>query len=241
MIAKEILIEIGNTLKIDSNYRVVLSKLDEINRQTNQFWHSEIKNLDDEKLISLFKGIVLVEKELNWIGGSVAGGIWIYKEIIKRNLDANYSLANWTLSITNNPYLPFGSTNYESKSILEYFERKTNIYHRKELEKINKEINVLNDNIIGLKNTIIRQQKEIEELKFRNSLLKKTNYEIANIIISDNSKPVYFYLSELEKLLKDDTLQKEIFIDIMKRFKEKEKGNIKETKNKIEQKIKNYS
>lgn len=99
----------------------------------------------------------------------------------------------------------------------------------------------MNDNVIGLKNTIIRQQKEIEELKFRNSLLKKTNYEIANIIISDNSKPVCFYLSELEKLLKDDTLQKEIFIDIMKRFKEKEKGNIKETKNKIEQKIKNYS
>lgn len=241
MIAKEILIEIGNTLNIDSNYRTVLSKLDEINRQTNQFWHSETKNLEDKKLISLFKGIVIVEKELNWIGGSVAGGIWIYKEIIKRNLDDNYSLANWTLSITNNPYLPFGSTNYESKSILEYFEKKTNIYHRKEIEKVNKEINFLNDKIIGSKNTIIRQQKEIEELKFRNSLLKKTNYEIAKIIISDKSKPIYFYLSELERLLEDDTLHKEIFIDIMRRFKDKERGNIKETKNKIEQKIKNYS
>lgn len=237
MIPKEIFIDIGNNQKISSEQKAILSKIDDINIQTNKFWNSITIDLDDETLIKLYKGLVTVEKELNWLGGSVAGGIWIYKEISKRNLDKNYSIADWTLSITNNSYLPFGSTNYNAKSIVEYFDRKWSIYHRKELEKISKEIHSLNDEINGLKNTIRRKQKEIDDLKYRNSLLLKSNSEIANIIISDKSKPIYFYSTEIERILNDKSIGRDFFEQIIKRFKEREKRNTKKLKLKIEQRI----
>lgn len=241
MIPKEALIEIGTNQKINSEQKVVLSKLDDINRKSHKFWHSSIIDLDDETLVKLYKGIVIVEKELNWAGGSVAGGVWVYKEIVNRKLDNNYFIADWTLSITNNNYLPFGSTNYGAKGIVEYFQSKWHIFQRNETEKISKEMNVLNNEINGLKNTIHGQQKEIDELKYRNSLLLKSNNEIAKIIISDKSKPVYFYMPEIERILNDKTIEKEIFEQLLIKFKEKEKRNIRALKLKIEQRINNYN
>ena len=241
MIPKQLLIEIGTVQEINSEQKLYLSKLDEINRQTNKVWNSIIIDLDDENLVKLYKGIVIVEKELKWIGGSVAGGIWVYKEISKRKIDENFLIGDWTLSITNNSYLPFGSTNYDAKTIVEYFNRKWNNYHRREIEKIAKEIRNLNEDKIGLENTIERQQNEIDDLKYRNSLLSKSNIEIANIIISDNSKSIYFYSTEIEKIINDKSIGKEIYEQIFSRFKEKEKRNIKALKAKLEERINNYS
>ena len=146
----EILIEIGNSEIINNDQKAILSKADEINRQSPNYWNSETLILNDNEIMSLFKGIVISEKELSWIGGSVAGGIWIYKEIIRRGLEKDYLIANWALSITNNDYLPFGSTNYDAKNIVEYFNRKSEIYYRKEFEKKNKEIRILNEKVLGL-------------------------------------------------------------------------------------------
>ena len=67
MIPKQLLIEIGTVQEINSEQKLYLSKLDEINRQTNKVWNSIIIDLDDENLVKLYKGIVIVEKELKWM------------------------------------------------------------------------------------------------------------------------------------------------------------------------------
>jgi hypothetical protein len=236
----EILIGIGDLEIINPNQTSTLSKLGEINRQSYKYWIAETRIFNDNEIISLFKGIVIAEKELDWAGGSVAGGIWIYKEIIKRDLDKNYSIANWALSITNNDYMPFGSTNYNAKNIVDYFGRKSGIYHQKDLEKKNKEIRILNEKVIGLANKIIGLKKQIEELKIKKSFDDKSNNEIAIIIIEDNSKPVYFYFSEIKNIIRDPTISLDNLKLILNKFKTKEKGTIKELKLELETRINNY-
>ena len=51
---------------------------DYINRQHGNTWQEFITKLTDEDLIFVFKALVRLEKELEWIGGSVAGAIWVY-------------------------------------------------------------------------------------------------------------------------------------------------------------------
>ncbi len=101
------LINIGRTFPIN---------IDELkNRFTNYsinrlHWrerHFFCEKLNNDDLIFLFRGIVQVESKLNWVGGSVAGGVWIYKNIQKRNLDDENELSNWSSANTNNPYLKF--------------------------------------------------------------------------------------------------------------------------------------
>tara|TARA_B110000046_G_scaffold71288_1_gene79218 strand:+ start:332 stop:670 length:339 start_codon:yes stop_codon:yes gene_type:complete len=80
---------------------------DSINRLHWREWNFFCEKLNNEDLTFLFRGIVQVESKLNWIGGSVAGGVWIYKNIQKRNLDNENELSNWSSANTNNPYLKF--------------------------------------------------------------------------------------------------------------------------------------
>ena len=233
----ELLINIGKNLQLSSNEKSILVDLDNINRQSIKFWNEEIKEINNENLIFLFKGIVFVEKELCWNGGSVAGGIWIYKEIDFRNLDNDYNIANWTFANTNNDYLPFGSTNYGAKNIIEYNNRKWNISKSREIEKFSKEINKLNRNINGREQTIIRQQKAINDLKYRNDLLKKTNIEIAELIVSDDSKSIYFYYAEIERIIQDEKINIKLIERILEKFNGNEKRNLKILKIKIAERI----
>lgn len=233
----ELLINIGKNLQLSSKEKSILIDLDNINRQSIKFWNEEIKEINNENLIFLFKGIVFVEKELCWNGGSVAGGIWIYKEIDFRNLDNDYNIANWTFANTNNDYLPFGSKNYGAKNIIEYNNRKWNISKSREIEKFLKERNKLNRNINGLEQTIIRQQKAINDLKYRNDLLKKTNIEIAELIVSDDSKSIYFYYAEIERIIQDEKINIKLIERILEKFNGNEKRNLKILKIKIAERI----
>ena len=58
---------------------------DSLNRLHWKEWNRFCKELVDEDLIFLFKGIVQVENKLGWMGGSVAGGVWVYRNIQSRN------------------------------------------------------------------------------------------------------------------------------------------------------------
>ncbi|HEY5533732.1 MAG TPA: hypothetical protein VIL99_02150 [Ignavibacteria bacterium] len=107
------LITIG--INLESNLELAkqnLNKLindDYINRLHWKDWDKECDNLKDEELINLLKGAVFIERELNWLGGSVAAGVWIYRNIRKRNLDKDNKIADWIIKNTKNDYLPFGS------------------------------------------------------------------------------------------------------------------------------------
>jgi len=70
---------------------------DIINRLGRQEWKIKSFNLSDIDLISLFKGLVLIENELKWSGDSFAGAIWVYRVIEKRKLDNDHEIADFGL------------------------------------------------------------------------------------------------------------------------------------------------
>jgi hypothetical protein len=89
-----------------------VSRHDGINRQSRQFWSSVSAPLSDTDLVCLIKGIVYAERELSWLGGSVAGAVWLFKELTERSNDLELidEVSAWVIANTKNPYNPFGTT-----------------------------------------------------------------------------------------------------------------------------------
>ena len=235
----DILIKVGKTELINSEQHKVLLSYDKINRLGINEWKSEFKSISNSDIVFLFKGMVTAERELKWIGGSVAGGVCIYKEIENRKIDTDYQIANWALNKTNNEYIPFGSLNHNKKNVVDYFLMKQGFTYKKELEKRNREIKLLEGKIEGLKHKLQQEKNNISDLKKRHKLSKLTGNELLQLIIDDEEKPIYYYSKELEKLVDDDETNDYYFSKIYDRFKEKEKGNINRLKRKIELRFRN--
>ena len=71
---------------------------DYINCQAYETWKDSRKEFEDDiQLVWLFKGLVILERELKWIGGSVAGAIWVYRMIQEANLDKDFQIADFGL------------------------------------------------------------------------------------------------------------------------------------------------
>ncbi len=77
----------------------------EINRRS---WTDIAKKEKSDDLINLYKGLVIIEGVTRWEGGSVSAAIWVYKEIDKRSLDEDKSLAEFGFRNCENEYIPFG-------------------------------------------------------------------------------------------------------------------------------------
>lgn len=112
-----------------NNFYAYFEHRDFVNRQDNITWLNFTQNLSNEALVALFKGLVKAERHLNWIGGSVAGAIWVYKVINERNIDINSSIADYGLRNSSNPWVPFGSSYYGKRTIQDYF-----IYQKEKTE-----------------------------------------------------------------------------------------------------------
>ena len=86
-----------------------LNKYNFINRTGWKVWEESIKDLDDNLLIKLYKGMIYVERELNWMEGSVAAAVWIAMFLAERRIsgskfDIDY-LRDWTKKHTQNDYI----------------------------------------------------------------------------------------------------------------------------------------
>jgi hypothetical protein len=120
------LILIGKTEgQLDNSLLHYFKSKDCINRQHGNTWRKLIVNLSDKDLILVFKALVRIEKELEWIGGSVAGAIWVYGVIQNRGLDKDYKIADFGLRNCDNPWVPFGGSYYGSRTIDDYLAYKT--------------------------------------------------------------------------------------------------------------------
>jgi hypothetical protein len=120
------LILIGNEdNKLHENGLKYFKPKDYINRQQGNTWRELVGNLSDKDLISVFKALVCIERELQWIGGSVAGAIWVYGVIQNRGLDREYRIADFGLRNCDNPWIPFGVSYYGNRTIANYFSFKT--------------------------------------------------------------------------------------------------------------------
>ena len=68
-------------------------------------WYRISETLSNEQLTLLLKILTLVERKLNWCGGSVSSTVWLFKALLKRELPNTNEIADWIFGNTSNSWL----------------------------------------------------------------------------------------------------------------------------------------
>ena len=130
----EILIEIGRTEIVPKKEYLIEHSLTK-----RLFLHNGWEMLNDEDLINLFRGLVILEEY--WFSkgekiGSTTDTKFVYREIVDRQLDKDYSIGNWAFILSSNPYVPLDTGNrHGAQSLYEYLEWRNNFLDRIDNEK----------------------------------------------------------------------------------------------------------
>jgi hypothetical protein len=97
-----------------------LSQMDWINRWgPHHAWPPILSRFSTSQLAYLAKAITVLERDLEWLGGSVAATIWIFRAYQARDDGDAEALAAWILSNRRNPWSPFGTQSY-ARTLSEY-------------------------------------------------------------------------------------------------------------------------
>ena len=72
-------------------------------------WGALANKWSTQDLEWLIRVLVTAERELKWVGGSVAASIWLYRLYQERADGDADKLADWMLRNSGNKYVPFGS------------------------------------------------------------------------------------------------------------------------------------
>jgi len=81
-----------------------------IDRQGPDYWNQIADGLDTADLVALVRGLLLTEDLGGWGGtSSVAGVIWAYGALQRRDPASARLVAEWGCDKTNNSYVPFAS------------------------------------------------------------------------------------------------------------------------------------
>lgn len=213
--------------QLDETALQYFTSRDYINRQNGDTWRELVADLSDTDLISVFKTLVCIERELKWIGGSVAGAIWVYKVIQNRDLDSDYEVADFGLRNCDNPWIPFGSSYYGKRTIDDYFSFRTakatesrvkadcneKVLRRVAGRKVKRA-----ESIAELRKLSTEQRREI-----RNNLLER--YKNANpiekleLIASDTKFPPEYYPREWILISKEEI--QELPLELIKKLYDK--------------------
>ena len=179
----DLLIQIGSRGEMLYQDRQKLKNLDWINRSGFDEWRKIAEPLKQEDCEHLIRGLVITERELKWIGGSVAGAIWVFKVYERRFPPYHIEVANWVLENRgHNSYLPFGCSssarNYDEYLWQQHARERNFQYHlnrQDEQKKAKKR----------------REEKRIEDHmarleqgKERTAKVRRFNAELASIPIS---------------------------------------------------------
>jgi hypothetical protein len=223
--------------KLDETVLKYFKPRDYINRQHGNTWREFVANLSDTDLISVFKGLVCIEKELKWIGGSVAGAIWVYGVIQSRGLDKEYKIADFGLHNCENPWVPFGGSYYGRRTIEDYFSFRTAMANESKV-KADRYENVLR-RVEGRKEKRAEAIAELRKLsseirgKVRNELKEKyfnaTTIEKLELIASDSKFPPEYYPIEWITIPKEEfeNLPTELIKKLYDKLSTKTKGEWK--------------
>jgi hypothetical protein len=98
--------------QLDSDAQSLLRSVRSLQRINCKHWswwseQTEARSLDD--CVALAKALTVAENVFRWSGGSVAGAIWVYREVERRDSGVAADLADWIACRTTNPWLPTGS------------------------------------------------------------------------------------------------------------------------------------
>jgi hypothetical protein len=135
----DILIEIGKIGNLPKKDYLIEHSMTE-----RLFLSEDWKILNNEDLIYLFRGLVILEEYWFSAGiriGSTTDTKFVYREIINRQLDNDYSIGNWAFVLSSNPYVPLDTGNrHGAQTIYEYLEWQSNYHDRIATEKIDADI-----------------------------------------------------------------------------------------------------
>tara|TARA_Y100000996_G_scaffold369149_1_gene315972 strand:- start:1098 stop:1943 length:846 start_codon:yes stop_codon:yes gene_type:complete len=168
-------------------------------------WESYPSDID--ALIYLFKGLVLCERDFQWIGGSAATNIRVFTLIqshseIKSNQKKLNELIDWAVKNRgNNPYTPFGSVVYSRcRSIADVlildrtrararaaYEKRLDAEKKQKIKR--KKIQFLLDGLRKNKGVI---KKRIYELNVELFMLKETDERFRLLLSKKINFPVNF-------------------------------------------------
>jgi hypothetical protein len=220
--------------KLDETVLKYFKPREYINRQHGNTWRKFVSNLSETDLISVFKGLVCIEKELKWIGGSVAGAIWVYGVIQSSGLDKDYKIADFGLRNCDNPWVPFGGSYYGKRTIDDYFSFLTAKANESKV-KADRYEKVLR-RVEGRKEKRAKEIAELRKLspeirgKVRNKLKEKysknTTIEKLELIASDSIFPPEYYPVEWITIPKEEiaNLPKELIKKIYDKLSTKTKS-----------------
>ncbi len=232
--------------KKEINLMDYIKNRDIINTLHSTEWQSKIASHSDSDIVHLFKGLVLTERELHWVGGSVAAAIWVYRTIQERSLDEDNHIAAFAVKYSYNTLVPFGWSRvlfgWESAHLRPERIRARNSPNRscnlarEKREKIRSQ---------GRREIEIAKLRELsyeERNKTREKLLKKyisfSVVEKLEMIVNDKQYPPEYYPYEWV-LVSDDEIQK-LPIELLKRLNDKLSRKTKGEWKRFAKKLKKY-
>ena len=83
-----------------------LKEKGEISRLHWSKWDKVTEKMNVQDLVSLTKGLTVAEKYFHWIGGSVAGVIWVFRMLYGKDQEIAEKVGAWVKENTDNPYAP---------------------------------------------------------------------------------------------------------------------------------------
>jgi hypothetical protein len=196
------LIQIGWRGKMLAHDRQSLKRLDWINRLWREKWEKLAETLTQDDCENLIRGLVLVERDLVWSGGSVSGAIWVFHVFERRFSPSHIEVANWVLQNRGrNLYLPFGgqsqARNYEG------YLTERQVARRRYQDHVDREIEQKEAKERREKKRIKDHLARLEQGKKRAARVKKFNVELASISISERLSIIIGSDMPLEAISKD--------------------------------------
>jgi hypothetical protein len=204
--ALEALIELGSSRasSCDPAMKECLARFEVVNRLHFDSWCAATETLSPEAHAALARGLVLAEEELRWCGGSVAAAIWVYRSFARKFPDISEPLAEWMLSRSTNPWVPFGSNRGSARSVAEV--RDFNL-HRAASRVHADEESVLREELAEARRSTarrlddLRQKVSKAEGQARQDMLSKLAIlplrDRLLHIADDELHPLHFYPTEL--------------------------------------------
>jgi len=111
----EVIEIVGERGYLSGDHAEVLRPFDWINCLWHEEWTAIADELSQAQVLNLFRGLVLAERDLEWLGGSAAATVWLYREYVRR-LDADTTaLVEWLRRVgTTNSFIHIGRSGYPS-------------------------------------------------------------------------------------------------------------------------------
>ena len=198
-----------------------LKRLDWINRLWREKWEKIARALAQDECERLIHGLVIVERELEWLGGSVSGAIWVFHVYEDRFAPSHIEVANWVLEHRGrNPYLPFGGQSY-ARNYDEYLAERQAAQQRSR-DHLERQGGQQMDKVRREKERFENFVARLEGGKERAIRVKKFNAKLAPLSVSERLKIIAASDMPLEAISKDllmDALDAATSIDFETRSK----------------------